>query len=49
VADFATLKSWVAAGWPGPDASARQQALAVGHPGAVAAWEAFFNADDPRS
>jgi hypothetical protein len=48
-ADFATLKSWVAAGSPGPDASARQQALHVANPEAVAAWEAFFNADDPRT
>jgi hypothetical protein len=47
--DFATLRSWVAAGSPGPDATAREQALAVANPDAVAAWEAFLNADDPRA
>lgn len=47
--DFATLKSWVAAGSPGPDESARETALAATNPDAVAAWEAFFNADDPRT
>lgn len=48
-ADFATLTSWVVAGSPGPDKSVRQKALEVANPEAVAAWEAFFNADDPRT
>jgi len=47
--DFATLQAWVAAGAPGPDATAQQQAQAAASPEAVAAWEAFFNADDPRT
>ncbi len=47
--DFATLRSWVAAGSPGPDAATRQGTLQVVNPAAVAAWEAFFNADDPRA
>jgi hypothetical protein len=47
--DFATLKSWVEAGSPGPDKAVRQKALEVDNPKAVAAWETFFNADDPRT
>ncbi|MCG6863336.1 MAG: fatty acid cis/trans isomerase, partial [Chromatiaceae bacterium] len=48
-ADFATLKSWVAAGSPGPDQAVRQKALEVANPEAVAAWEAFLNGDDQRT
>jgi len=47
--DFATLQAWVAAGSPGPDEGGRQRAMEVTNPEAVAAWEAFFNADDPRT
>lgn len=47
--DFATLKSWVAAGSPGPGAKAVAAAEQPANPAAVAAWEAFYNADDPRS
>jgi hypothetical protein len=47
--DFATLKSWVAAGSPGPGVKAVAAAEQPANPAAVAAWEAFFNADDPRS
>jgi hypothetical protein len=38
--DFATLKAWVAAGSPGPDEAAQQQAQQPANPEAVAAWEA---------
>ncbi|MGD2055238.1 MAG: fatty acid cis/trans isomerase [Gammaproteobacteria bacterium] len=47
--EFATLKSWVAAGSPGPDKAMQQKALEVANREAVTAWEAFFNADDPRT
>jgi hypothetical protein len=47
--DFTVLKSWVAAGSPGPDKAAQQKAQKVSNPEAVAAWESFFNADGPRT
>ena len=47
--DFETLRSWVAAGSPGPSAKTVAAAERPANPEAVAAWETFFNADDPRS
>jgi len=47
--DFEKLRSWIAAGSPGPSAKTVTDAEQPSNPEAVAAWETFFNADDPRS
>ncbi|WP_139840125.1 fatty acid cis/trans isomerase [Pseudoruegeria sp. SK021] len=47
--DFTTLKAWISGGSPGPDAAAVTAAEQPANPQAVANWEAFFNADDPRT
>jgi len=46
--EFATLRRWVASGSPGPTEEDLRKAGQVANPAAVTAWEAFFNADDPR-
>jgi hypothetical protein len=47
--DFETLTDWVAAGSPGPTKAQRLAAGQIANPGAVVAWEAFFNATDKRA
>jgi hypothetical protein len=47
--DFETLTAWVAVGSPGPTKAQRQAAGKIANPGAVAAWEAFYNAGDKRA
>lgn len=47
--DFETLQNWVANGSPGPTEQDLEEADRVKHPDAVAQWEVFFNAPDPRS
>lgn len=47
-ADLEKLAAWVANGSPGPTQEERQKAEAVNQKAAVAAWEQFFNDQDPR-
>ncbi|MEM7191435.1 MAG: fatty acid cis/trans isomerase [Pseudomonadota bacterium] len=44
-----TLRNWIAGNAPGPTDAEQAKAQMVNNPGAVLAWEAFFNADDKRS
>ena len=46
---FRTLRRWIAAGSPGPSEAALKAAKKIGNPGAVQAWESFFNQPDKRT
>ena len=49
IEEFRTLRTWIAAGAPGPTDEELKAAKTVSNPSAVRAWEDFFNNPDKRS